>query len=1054
MLKNHLIPRICGCLALFVSANQGASGAESGAPRTAVQPTGAVTGRVQNVVIGRYLNNARVSVQGTDLVAFTDEFGAYRFPSVTPGPIVLEIFYTGMDQQQSALSVSAGQTLLHDVSLTNVARYGEKTDAVKLSAFVVSTSKETEGEALATNEQRFAPNIKNVIATDSFGDIQEGNLGEFVKFLPGVAVNYGDAEALSVSLRGFSPNLTGITTDGAQISNANYGGSSRAPFLSQTSINNISRVEVSKVPTPSSAADSLGGSINMVSKSAFERSRAELRYRFYLTGNSHRLKIKDPYTFDTETYKILPSFDFDYTLPMSKNFGIVITGLTTNFYNEQRLHQTVWSESGAGTGASISAPFLSSEVVIDAPRFTWRKAFGINVDWRVATNSVLSLGFDVSDFHSQVANVSRSTLTGTNGAPTVAPASGGVPFNYSPTHTVGATGRGSVNLAGNSTNRYERTQVGKLRYRFDNGDWRINAGLSRSASSTKFRGGSDGWIFTNFAGTLDVPVRVAFANITPVGDGDSKTVVQAFDNAGRLLDLNDIGNYRVTTATISTRDITDDMAFGDVNVRRRLGFLSFPAALQVGGLHRIQKRDSRIPSVAYTYNGVNGNLSAKPYQYQVYVNQDSGFGARNVSFINVGRASRAFKADPSLFAQTAPQVVTGRTSEITTSEYIQEEVSAGYAQVELQLFRNRLRILTGVRYETTTGEGEGPLFDPGAAFVRNANGAFARGPDGQRIRRPEAGTAASIQELMLTRKERGNQASGSYDGYYPSVHLTYNVTTNFLGRAAYARTYGRPNFNEIIPNVVINERDLDENQLSDPSVIPGFITLRNPQLKPWSADNYDLSLEYYTEQGGVFTAGVFLKEIKNFFANDVRRTTASEVEQFGLDPRFAGFELTTKINAGNARVAGAEVSLRQSLARLGPWGRHFSVFCNATKLRLEGNQQADFSGFINDSRSWGLTFARNPLTLLAKWNWRGEQKNAAFPAFGPDAFNYLGARTHLDLNLDYQFGKRLSLFLNARNVLDARNVSLRYGSQTPDYAKVLTSAEYGVQLGAGIKGTF
>jgi len=1019
-----------------------------------VSATGSIAGRVQNTVIGRYLPNARVSVKGTELVALTDEFGGYRLNSVPAGPVVLEVYYTGLDPQQMPLTVAAGTTLTQDVNLTSVARYGATTDAVKLSAFVVAAAKETEGEALATNEQRFAANIKNVVATDSFGDVQEGNLGEFIKFLPGVAVNYGDAEALSISLRGFSPNLTGITTDGAQISNANYGGSSRAPFLSQTSISNISRVEVSKVPTPSSAADSLGGSINMVSKSSFERSRAELRYRFYLTGNSHRLKVKDPYTFDEETYKILPSFDFDYTLPVNKNFGLVVTGLTTNFYNEQRLHQTVWTETGAGTGASISRPFRSSDVVIDAPRYTWRKALGLTADWRVTPNSVLTVGLDISDFHSQVANVSRSTLTGTNGVPTITPENGGVPFSYSPSLTVGATGRGSVTLAGNSVNRYERTKVGKVRYRFDNGDWRLNAGLSRSASSTKFRGGGDGWFFTNIAGTMDFPARVTLSNIAPVGDGDSRTVARAFNNANQEVDLNDFNNYRVTTATISVRDITDDMTFGDANVRRRLGFLSFPAALQVGGLHRIQKRDSRIPSVAYTYNGANGSFSAKPYQYQTYVNQDSGFGAKNVAFLNVGRASRAYQADTRLFSQTLAQQVAGRTSEITTSEFIEEEVSAGYGQVEMQLFSNRLRVLTGVRFESTSAEGEGPLFDPGAVFVRNANGTFARNAAGQRIRKPDAGAAGSMEELLLTRRERGNQASGSYEGYYPSLHLTYGLTENFQARAAYAKTYGRPNFNEVIPNVVINERDLDENQLADPSVIPGFITLRNPGLKPWTADNFDVSLEYYTKQGGVFTAGVFLKEIDDFFANEVRRITAAEAEEYGLDPRYAGFEVTTKVNAGAARVSGAEVSLRHSLAPLGGWGQYFSVFFNATKLRLEGNRQADFSGFIDDSRSWGVTFTRRGLTVMAKWNWRGEQKNAVFPAFGPDAYNYIGARTHLDLNLDYQFNQRMSVFVNARNVFDARNVSLRYGSQTPDYAKVLTSAEYGVQLGAGIKGSF
>lgn len=1054
MKRNHSLDYLTAGIVFLLAQGQ-ALGAEERNPVAAdVQSSGAISGRVQNTALGRYLNNARIAVKGTSIVAFTDQFGEYHLNRVPVGPIVLEIFYTGLDPQQIPVQISAGQTVVQDVNLSSAALYGQNTGPVKLDAFVVSNSKETEGAALATNEQRFAANIKSVVATDTFGDVQEGNLGEFIKFLPGVAVNYGDAEALSVSLRGFSPNLTSISTDGAQSSNANYTGSSRAPYLSQTSINNISRVEVSKVPTPSSAADSLGGSINMISKSAFERTRAEFRYRFYLSGNSLRMKTKDPYTFDEETYKILPNFDFDYTLPIGRNFGVVVTGMSSNFYNEQRIHQSAWAAAATGTTASFSSPFLSSDVIVDAPRYTWRKAFGLNADWRVTKNSVLSVGLDVSDFHSQVANVSRSALTGTTGTPTLTVAAGGVPLTYGRDYSSGATGRGSVNLAGNSTNRYERTNAGKIRYRYDNGDWRINSTLSRSASSTKFRGGSDGWFFVSFAGTLDQPVRIALSNIAPPGNGDSPTVVRGFFNDGREVDLNNIGNYRVTTATISLRDITDNAASGDVSIRRRLGFLSFPAALQIGGLERVQIRDNRIPASSYTYNGSQGNLSAAPYQYQVYVKQDSGFGARDIHFINVGRASRAFKADPTLFSQTPAQVVAAATSQITTSEHLREKVTAYYAQTEMQLFSNRLKVLTGVRFEKTQDEGEGPFFDPGAAFQRTASGTFARNTLGQRIRKPEAGAAGSIEELRLIRRERGNQASGSYNGSYPSLHLTYNLTENFLARAAYAKTYGRPDFNEVIPNVTINERDLTDDQLTNPGVIPGTMTVRNPNLKPWSADNYDVSLEYYTDQGGTFTAGTFRKQIRNFFANEVRLSTAADVEVLGLDSKYIGYEMTTRINSGNARISGVEFSARHSLAPLGLWGRHFTVFMNATKLTLEGDRQADFSGFIRDSRSWGVTFARKALTFMAKWNWRGEQKNAAFIGLGPDAFNYTAPRTQLDLNLDYQFGKRLSFFVNARNVFDARNVQLRYGSETPAYARFFSSADYGVQLGAGVKGTF
>ena len=42
---------------------------------------------------------------------------------------------------------------------------------------------------IAVNEQRYAAEIKNVVSTDSFGDIADGNVGEFAKYMPGVTLN-------------------------------------------------------------------------------------------------------------------------------------------------------------------------------------------------------------------------------------------------------------------------------------------------------------------------------------------------------------------------------------------------------------------------------------------------------------------------------------------------------------------------------------------------------------------------------------------------------------------------------------------------------------------------------------------------------------------------------------------------------------------------------------------------------------------------------------------------------------------------------------------------
>src|SRR5690606_38130646 len=109
------------------------------------------------------------------------------------GAVTLEVFYTGLDPQQVKLEVAPGQTVQRDIELTSASRYGAD-GTVKLDAFTVSTSRETDAEAIAINEQRFAANIKNVVSADSLGDVMDGNVGEFLKFLPGVTAEY-DLEA-------------------------------------------------------------------------------------------------------------------------------------------------------------------------------------------------------------------------------------------------------------------------------------------------------------------------------------------------------------------------------------------------------------------------------------------------------------------------------------------------------------------------------------------------------------------------------------------------------------------------------------------------------------------------------------------------------------------------------------------------------------------------------------------------------------------------------------------------------------------------------------------
>jgi TonB-dependent receptor len=283
--------------------------------------------------------------------------------------------------------------------------------------------------------------------------------------------------------------------------------------------------------------------------------------------------------------------------------------------------------------------------------------------------------------------------------------------------------------------------------------------------------------------------------------------------------------------------------------------------------------------------------------------------------------------------------------------------------------------------------------------------------------------------------------------------LTYNITDNLLARAAYAFTYGRPNFGDIIATTTIQERtDLDGND--NPDVLPGSITVTNPNLIPWTANNYDLSLEYYSPKGGAYSVGAFRKDIKDFFGSGAKIATLEDLNALDLDPRYVGFEIRTKFNAGTARVSGFEFSARQSLDRVGRWGRYFSVFVNGTKLRLEGGQSADFSTFIPTTANWGFVFRKEKISLGLRWNYRDEVPGTLQTAFGPDARNYSASITKMDLTVGYQITPRLSFAGNVKNLFDEDTVRVRYGSETPGYAQQTGRSQYGAMISVGIKGTY
>jgi len=461
------------CLGALTAAAQSAS-------------TGTIEGRVLNVTTSSYLNNARVTIEGTTLETYTNQSGEFRLINVPPGETKIRVLFSGLPSQGETLTVAAGQTVQQDFYLGNTQSTAKQAaqdmgDVIKLEAFTVGTTRETNATNIATNEQRFAPNIKNVVSSDAFGDVTEGNVGEFVKYLPGVTVDYVAADVRTISVRGFADNFTNVTSDGARMASSASGSTIRTFELEQVSINNVSRVEVTKVPTPGQAADSLGGSVNMVSRSAFESATTQFKYRIYTSFNSEDYDVfkRTPGPGNKDTYKVLPGFDFNYIAPLSKTFGLVINGLSSNQFNEQHRSQPTWRFVGAG--ATVTNPYLRQYQVQDGPKNTFRDSLSVKADWKPARYHLLSASAQVNYYHSFFANRNTNFDVGSSDLPTPAT---GTPLTFGPAFTSGATGRGTVTQGGSFRDKYGGTRAANLNHTYKGREWEFDSGLNASISKT------------------------------------------------------------------------------------------------------------------------------------------------------------------------------------------------------------------------------------------------------------------------------------------------------------------------------------------------------------------------------------------------------------------------------------------------------------------------------------------------------------------------------------------------------------------------------------------
>jgi iron complex outermembrane recepter protein len=685
-------------LGFVVGSSQTATGAEDNAAQHAQQNSGSITGRVLNVTNGNYLNNARVTVEGTTLEAFTNEFGEYRLVNVTPGAVTLRANFTGLTSRTASITVAPGQRATQDFDLSrgDIAAQTGQGDAVVLDAFVIASTKEMSGREMALNEQRFAANLKNVVSSDEFGDMAEGNVGEFLKFIPGVTIDYVGADARNISVRGLPSLATPVMVDGAPMASAASSSASRIFELEQVSINNVSRVEVTKSPTPDLPASAVGGAINMVSRSAFERARPLFNYRGYLNWNTDEgfFEKTNAGPGRDSSVHTNPSFDFSYLRPVNKNFGFTLTGSYSDQYAPDYRAQPNWLPGFVGSAlAPTHNPFLRNYTNFYGPKVTQRTSVGTTLDWRISHGNVLTFGaqwnYYDAFFHNKTANIN-----------TLGTISNVAPAAWGPTFTQSQPGAASVALGGGSRRKSGTTGHMSLKFVHDGPVWKIDAGATYSDASNHYRdadkGFSNGHTFTlsNLTMRLD--------NIDPkTGVPASVTTTSA---TGAPIDWTRLAQYRINNINFAQINSRDLVTSARVNAKRdfALPFLGAPVGVKTGIDLRRMDRDIRSKDrLQYTFVGPDRSSAATSTDdfaglYDLvntgfYKDGKSGFGEPWLEYPSSYKLYDLFTAHPEYFSEDAVFRITNETND---SKKLTESISAAY-------FRTDWRF-------STTGSGSSP----------------------------------------------------------------------------------------------------------------------------------------------------------------------------------------------------------------------------------------------------------------------------------------------------------------------------------------------------------
>src|SRR2546425_1276355 len=224
---------------------------------------GTITGRVVDSG-GGVLQGARIVLEPGEISLVSDAQGEFTITGVDPQTYAITVSFVGLDAYRASVEVKPGSVSRADAVLKVGAQSQE----------VIVTAERAHGEADAINRERTADNVLQVLPAEVIRSLPNANMADALGRLPSVTLERDEGEGKYVQIRGTEPRLTNVTINGINVPSPESG--VRQIKLDAIPADIVESVEINKTLQANMDPDGIGGSVNLVTKTAGERPTISL----------------------------------------------------------------------------------------------------------------------------------------------------------------------------------------------------------------------------------------------------------------------------------------------------------------------------------------------------------------------------------------------------------------------------------------------------------------------------------------------------------------------------------------------------------------------------------------------------------------------------------------------------------------------------------------------------------------------------------------------------------------------------------------------------------